>query len=394
MQAEAVTPLHTPRRPVALYTVDWYGRRLLDYDLGHYNATAVAPFLSSAPTPVSLTRGVGHAAFALRAPRVGEVAVTLTAPGLGSAAMAVLVTDGIPQRLVLVTQPHPTTDNRQPLETQPTLALHDAAGNAVSHPPLPPGSFLSARATVQPPAPRDEGGARAQFKAAFESSRFAFRDVVVVAQYDAPVRLRFELVPTPGVALPGVTSHAIRARDCTAAQFYIPGETWCRPCVAGAQCDGSARLRTRVDHWRLHNTTRRFVQCPAWLPHNTCLAGHEVGACAPHHTGPLCAGCVEGHAGARCGACAFVSAAAQLTAFAVGIGMIFVWTTFRAFQQVLRPTPCALHFEGRPPPSPSPSQVMGPTGTSIGIIAAHFAGDIPAGHHHHSRPRGGGAKIA
>ena len=206
VRAEAVTPLHMPRRPVALYTVDWYGRRLLDYDRGHRNATAVAPFLPSAPAPVPLTRGFGHAALALRAPRVGGFVVALAAPGLA------------------------------------------------------------------------------------------------------------------------------------AAQFYVPGETRCRPCVAGAQCDGGARLRTRADHWRPHNATRRFVRCPPWLPPNTCLAGHEVGACAPHHSGTLCARCVAGHAGTRCDACAAVGAAAQLTAFAVGIGLIFVWTTFRAFQQVPRPT--------------------------------------------------------
>ena len=111
-----------------------------------------------------------------------------------------------------------------------------------------------------------------------------------------------------------VWSRPIRSAQCGPKEFYIPGETGCRECVAGAVCEGATlqRIKTQADHWRAHPDSGVFLKCPAA---GACLANRTRGACAEGHTGFLCGVCEEGYADTDCSACSEDSPALKLVVF-------------------------------------------------------------------------------
>ena len=93
---------------------------------------------------------------------------------------------------------------------------------------------------------------------------------------------------------------------------------------------------TQEGYYRTTENTTVFVQCPAWLPHNACLANYTVGTCNDHYKGTLCAVCAQGRKGRNCDDCDAMSVSPgwQLIGFGAVYFLIFSWTTIRAFMQV------------------------------------------------------------
>ena len=174
-----------------------------------------------------------------------------------------------------------------------------------------------------------------------EGGLFGFGDeIAFAARYGTAYRLLFSLrhVPEPGagdpLAIANITSDPIEAMPCPDDAFFVPSETRCRACVAGAFCNGTATLLTREGYWRHNTTTLAFMPCPEWLPSDTCRANYTVGTCRPDFSeGPLCAVCVQGRAGRSCDNCTEIRPATQLALFGSVYFMVFSWTTLRAFMQ-------------------------------------------------------------
>ena len=95
-------------------------------------------------------------------------------------------------------------------------------------------------------------------------------------------------------------SQPITAQPCGASEFYIFGDMQCRPCVPGAVCNGTDRVVTKPNWWRLHNASARFFECGSAQP---CLGGTPTGTCKPTFHGPMCSLCIAGHAGEACEPC-------------------------------------------------------------------------------------------
>ena len=231
----------------------------------------------------------------LHRPRVGRYALHLhSSPALNMPPITVRVVEGDPHRLHIRQQPSATASPHKPLDVQPILELRDAADNQVLKLPGPPPRLT---ALVWPPPV----GAGSPWQTHFETALFQFRHVSLVATYGYDYHLNFS-VNVPGV--PNITSTAIRARPCHSTEFYIRGDTACRACPLGANCTGTAVLRTLDNYWRQEGSLTflpcRPVRGAAGSP---CKAGAVRGACSEGFTGDLCAVCEAGRVFEECTAC-------------------------------------------------------------------------------------------
>ena len=323
--AAAVAPLPA----LALYAVDGGRHRVLEHDprVRAVTVTLAPAERPAAPVPVA---GAARAMRAGRAtlarltvarPRAGPYTLTLSAPGLGSAVVPVYIRGGAPAALYLVAAPTPVTDNAGPLPDQPVLGLRDSAGNVVQAEDTWRGQQLRATVVPRPAPPQVARTFRAPLGA---DGRFRFRAVRVVAAQGVAYRLNFSLPAVP--AVPAVLSPPIAARACGASEFYVAGDTACRPCLAGAVCNGTAALVTADNHWRAHGAAYAFFECGAARP---CVGGAAAGACRPRFRGPLCALCVAGHAGEACAECGApldsqLLIAVLVTVYFVGVGFVIL----------------------------------------------------------------------
>ena len=124
-------------------------------------STAVRWFesLSVPRAQVHVSQGKGsYAAFLLHRPRLGVHRLALFSK-FPVVSVRVEITEGLPAHLTIKQPPSRSTDNRQPLRTQPRLQLTDDAGNVVLGADARTATQLVARATVEPPAePLDGAG--------------------------------------------------------------------------------------------------------------------------------------------------------------------------------------------------------------------------------------------
>ena len=183
---------------------------------------------------------------------------------------------------------------------------------------------------MQPPPP---GNTESRFQSFFTDAAFTFRDVRFVAQYGTVYHLAFRLGPEAGLSVQPTTSGPIVAAPCDTADFYVPGDTQCLRCPAGAVCDGGPRLVSQRNRWRMSEHTRTFLRCPDFVGDGTCLANRSVGACAAGHRGPLCGDCARGWAGRPCTDCRTINPVGRLVGFCLGASVVLLWTLFRAYQQ-------------------------------------------------------------
>ena len=135
-QAEAVSTF----KGVSIYTVDVYGRRVLDFDTDSYPvAVAITrPKQANVSLPITgkqitLSGGNSNAnGLGMVMPQIGEYVLRLTS-ALPESVLSVLiyVMKGVPTALKIVDQPSWETNNVHVLKEQPVLALSDSADNYV-----------------------------------------------------------------------------------------------------------------------------------------------------------------------------------------------------------------------------------------------------------------------
>ena len=135
-QAEAVSTF----KGVSIYTVDVYGRRVLDFDTDSYPvAVAITrPKQANVSLPITgkqitLSGGNSNAnGLGMVMPQIGEYVLRLTS-ALPESVLSVLiyVMEGVPTALKIVDQPSWETNNVHVLKEQPVLALSDSADNYV-----------------------------------------------------------------------------------------------------------------------------------------------------------------------------------------------------------------------------------------------------------------------
>ena len=343
VRAAATVSLAELPRPPRVFTVDEQQQKLLRFDGERYVVSVTitpdptGPCSGQPPAlgPVQTERGVADLRNPLRCPAVGEYNVTFFSPALGArATMTLLVTEGAAHSLRIRQTPSDTTDNVLPLQQQPKLELQDAAGNQIRFPVSDAGQLVLV-ATVW-----ENGGntTAPPFEVAFANGVFDFKfaKIKVKARYGYEYSLKFALHSE--LQVPAVEFRPITATGCPPTHFYVRGDTTCRECVAGALCDGTARLRTQANHWRPHNRTHTFAECPTFRPDRACLAGFEVGTCgpsaeAPRFQGPLCGVCVAGYMGKECRTCGEISWQRTLSLLGGAYLLIVTWTTVRAFHQ-------------------------------------------------------------
>ena len=120
------------------------------------------------------------------------------------------------------------------------------------------------------------------------------------------IHLQFSLGSKTDWSIAPLMSHEIRARGCSAAEFFSKGDTHCTSCPTGAFCNGSDTLVAQDGFWRVPGS-HSFLACP--IPRGRARppcargAGGAAAPCAPGFEGPLCARCAAGHAGDDCAPC-------------------------------------------------------------------------------------------
>ena len=209
------------RTKLTIYVVDRYRNRLLDYDTVSRSLMAAGEAVPVSAMP-TLHRGKAAVpGIAVPVLIAGPHQVNFSTDGLMSTALELTVTEGPPAQLVIVQQPHNTTDNRGPLETQPVIELHDAAGNPLMRPMVPPGVSLVARGHLNHP-----GRNASTWSAPFQGGNFTFHGIQFVAEYGAVYHLRFTLDPSAGMKVnpnlpPFPCSVRACVRACACQQFLL-----------------------------------------------------------------------------------------------------------------------------------------------------------------------------
>eukprot|EP01062_Namystynia_karyoxenos_P067720 TRINITY_DN6176_c0_g1_i4.p1 TRINITY_DN6176_c0_g1~~TRINITY_DN6176_c0_g1_i4.p1 ORF type:complete len:2565 (+),score=356.55 TRINITY_DN6176_c0_g1_i4:83-7777(+) len=239
--------------------------------------------------------------------RRGSIVFTEVTEGW-KAVTAIVIRPGLPRRLRIEQEPHPTAADRVPLQVQPVVAAVDLWDNVVDtlYGPKVHASTVSVPRVISVdttvPFSRFQGGTA------------SFADLTIYhPRFGVEYRLHFTSPP-----LESALSDVVIAEPCESEeQYQPPGDYACRDCPRFGECFGNTTVVPVADYWQPIQDIPLFYHC---VMHDVCRGAAPGDAgCTEGTGGPFCQACAPGYARARgsrrpCEACQNAAAAGGVIA--------------------------------------------------------------------------------
>ncbi|CUF96838.1 transmembrane protein, putative, partial [Bodo saltans] len=163
-------------------------------------------------------------------------------------------------------------------------------------------------------------------------NKFIYSDIILFEVHGVSHYVKFSAVDRTSGAVYNTTTPAIRTQSCASSDYYkVPLESTCLPCPGvGSVCDGSELIVVEPGYWRANGSSTHIYLCPGGPTNLFRKLFRPLSYCAPGHTGPLCANCIDGYgkSGTDCIKCDDMSVTATIVAFVVLLVFILliIWT--------------------------------------------------------------------